>query len=131
LGLISSLPLFGTPPNYHHISDHRLARERLHHAMGPDILLDPFLGIIAIVRSGRTFRLPWPSIGKQNDAVLVIFNPGELFSHGDGHAVPVDKEACIAVPEADKASMSCFLSRNFCLTQFRNGNKGIHMPLPK
>ena len=78
---------------------------------GPTIPLDPFFGVIAVappVEQGRISSVPPGSFGGNIDnkelragscLFLPIFNPGALFSTGDGHAVQGDGEMDVTALE--------------------------------
>ncbi len=206
-GFVAILPLLGTLPD--EFTDYETIHPAVDHARGVCIMpwgtaipLDPFFGIMAVA--------PPPAWGRCGSSVprafggnmdnkelkpgatlyLPVFNPGALFSAGDGHGVQGDGEVCITALETgvtgtfrlsvrrdmrverpfaetpthlmsigldedlddaakqavremvdhvcrrtaltrNQAYMLCSLAGDLRVTQLVDGNKGIHMLLPK
>ena len=206
-GFVAILPLLGTLPD--EFTDYETIHPAVDHARGvcimpwgTEIPLDPFFGIMAVA--------PPPAWGRCGSSVprafggnmdnkelkpgatlyLPVFNPGALFSAGDGHGVQGDGEVCITALETgvtgtfrlsvrkdmrverpfaetpthlmsigldedlddaakqavremvdhvcrrtaltrNQAYMLCSLAGDLRVTQLVDGNKGVHMLLPK
>ena len=206
-GFVAILPLLGTLPD--EFTDYETVHPAVDHARGvctmpwgTEIPLDPFFGIMAVAPPpawGRCGSSVPRSFGGNMDnkelkpgatLYLPVFNPGALFSAGDGHGVQGDGEVCITALETgvtgtfrlsvrrdmkverpfaetpthlmsigldedlddaakqavremvdhvcrrtaltrNQAYMLCSLAGDLRVTQLVDGNKGIHMLLPK
>ena len=115
-GFVAILPLLGTLPD--EFTDYETIHPTIDRARnvttlpwGTELPLDPFFGIIATAPPPAWGRCGSPvprSFGGNMDnkelkpgttLYLPVFNPGALFSAGDGHGVQGDGEVCITALE--------------------------------